>query len=239
VQSSRDHWIRLIKWPYQKQNCVKIAPNSTLIMAGDSITDAGRDVSGNPTPWSPNIGLGLGYVALVDAHFGAFHPEYLIRVINAGVSGNTVLDVAARWRRDVLKRKPDWISLMIGINDVWRQFDQPRVVESHVTPKVYEQTLDLLVVQAKNRVRGVVLMTPFMVESNRHDAMRCRMDEYGTIVKRIARKHRTLYVDTQLLFDSVVKYTHPMSLAWDRIHVNFVGHLLLARAFLDAVEAKH
>jgi lysophospholipase L1-like esterase len=208
-------------------------------MVGDSITEAGRDASGNPTPWSPNVGLGHGYVTLVDACLGAFHPELMIRVINAGVDGNTILDVAARWKRDVLKRKPDWISLMIGINDVWRQFDQPRVVESHVPSGVFEKTLNLLVVQAKDRVRGIVLMTPFMVESNRLDAMRSRMDEYGSIVKRISRRHRTLCVDTQLLMDAVTEHTHPMSLAWDRIHVNYVGHLLLARAFLDAVGARH
>jgi len=208
-------------------------------MVGDSITDAGRDASGNPTPWSPNVGLGQGYVTLVDAHFGALHPECMIRVINAGVGGNTILDVAARWKRDVLNRRPDWISLMIGINDVWRQFDQPRVVESHVPPEVFEKILGQLVVQAKGRVRGMVLMTPFMVEPNRLDAMRSRMDEYGSIVKKISRKHRTLFVDTQSLMDAVTKHTHPMSLAWDRIHVNYVGHLLLAHAFLEAVGAEH
>jgi lysophospholipase L1-like esterase len=218
---------------------VKIAPKSTLVMVGDSITEAGRDPSGNPTPWSPNLGLGQGYVTLVDAYLGALHPESKIRVINAGGDGNTVLDVAARWKRDVLQRKPDWVSLMIGINDVWRQFDQPRVVESHVPPGVFERTLDRLVGQTRGRVRGIVLMTPFIVEANRFDAMRRRMDEYGGIVKRVSRKHRTLCVDTQSLMDGLTKHTHPMSLAWDRIHVNYVGHLLLARAFLEAVGARH
>lgn len=206
-------------------------------MVGDSITEAGRDASGNPTPWSPNTGLGQGYVTLVDAYLSALHPEFMIRVINAGVDGNTILGVASRWGCDVLSRKPDWISLLIGINDVWRQFDQPRVVESHVPPEIFEKTLDRLVVQARGRVRGMVLMTPFMVEPNRQDAMRSRMDEYGSIVKRVSKRRRTLCVDTQPLMDTVTKYTHPMSLAWDRIHVNCVGHLLLARAFLEAVGA--
>jgi len=50
-----------------------------------------------------------------------FYPERAIRVITAGVGGNTCRDVAARWQKDVLDVTPDWVSLMIGINDVWRQ----------------------------------------------------------------------------------------------------------------------
>ncbi|MFN8378973.1 MAG: GDSL-type esterase/lipase family protein [Anaerolineae bacterium] len=44
-------------------------------------------------------------------------------VINMGVGGNTVRDLAARWESDVTALNPDWLSICIGINDVWRQFD--------------------------------------------------------------------------------------------------------------------
>ena len=56
---------------------------------------------------------------------GAVYPERMIRVINMGVSGNTTRDLKARWQRDVLDLKPDWLSIMIGANDVWRQYDSP------------------------------------------------------------------------------------------------------------------
>ena len=62
---------------------------------------------------------------MVDALLGAVYPERMIRVINMGVSGNTTRDLKARWQTDVLDLKPDWLSIMIGANDVWRQYDSP------------------------------------------------------------------------------------------------------------------
>ena len=59
----------------------------------------------------------------MNAALGSGDPPHSIRVLNTGVSGNTVRDLDARWQRDALDLKPDWLSVMIGINDVWRQFD--------------------------------------------------------------------------------------------------------------------
>lgn len=215
---------------------MKLAAASKLLFIGDSITDCGRDLTGNPTPWNLNAGLGRGYVDLVAAHFGVLCPHLNIRVINRGVSGNTALDLANRWDADVLQLQPDWLVVMIGINDVWRQFDQPLVTEAHVLPDVYQRTLDGLL--RRTRVSGrIVLMTPFMVEPNRDEPMRRRMGEYGEIVNRLAAAHGALFVDTQAAFDEVLASTHPMAIAWDRIHPNTTGHLVLARAFLKAIEA--
>jgi len=214
-----------------------IPERSTLLFIGDSITDCGRDPTGNPTPWNLNTGLGRGYVEQVASHFGAVHPASTIRVINRGVSGHTVRDLAARWDNDVLAAKPDWLSVMIGINDVWRQFDQPVVPEAHVPPDLYERTLARLVSQTRPKVRGLILMTPYFIEPNRADPMRRRMDEYGAIVKKIAARHDARCIDTQAAFDAVLVHTHPMTLAWDRIHPNATGHTILARAFLSAIGA--
>jgi lysophospholipase L1-like esterase len=67
--------------------------------------------------------LGTGYVSFVDSMLGAKLPEVPVRVLNTGISGNRVTDLEARWQSDVLDLEPDWLSVMIGINDVWRQFD--------------------------------------------------------------------------------------------------------------------
>ena len=153
-----------------------------------------------------------------------------------GTSGNTVRDLQARWQTDVLDLKPDWLSVMIGINDVWRQFDSPRQPEIHVLPDEYERTLDGLLAQTRPVVKNIVLMTPFYIEPNRADAMRARMDEYGAIVRRSVREARTLFVDTQAAFDEVLTAYYPATLAWDRVHPSQTGHMVLARAFLKAVE---
>src|SRR5215211_5094424 len=101
---------------------LRIQPNSKLVMIGDSITDCER---ARPVGEGLFDALGRGYVSYMDAFLGAVYPERGIRIVNMGISGNTVRDLKGRWETDVLALKPDWVSLMIGINDVWRQFDSP------------------------------------------------------------------------------------------------------------------
>ena len=211
---------------------VKIQKNSKIVMMGDSITDVGR---ARPIGEGNGEALGRGYVALVDAFLQSRYPAERIRVVNMGNSGDTVRHLKARWKPDVLDLNPDWVSIMIGINDVWRQFDRPLLSECHVLPDEYEKTLATLVAQTQPKVRGLVLMTPYYIEMNRLDPMRARMDEYGAIVKKIARKYGTLFADTQAAFEEVLSVCYPATLAWDRVHPNLAGHMVLAGAFMKAI----
>ncbi|MCD9026192.1 SGNH/GDSL hydrolase family protein [Cohnella silvisoli] len=203
-----------------------------VLFIGDSITDCER---AKPAGEGLFGALGKGYVSMVDALLQAVYPELGIRVVNTGISGNTVLELQARWQEDVLDRKPDWLSVMIGTNDVWRQYDTPFIKDWHVYADKYEATLRALVAQTKPHVRNVVLMTPFYLESNEQDAMRRTMDEYGAIVRKIAEETGVLFVDTQAAFNVVLKDLYSATLAWDRVHPSQAGHAVLARAFLNKV----
>src|SRR5688572_27600397 len=97
---------------------LRLAQGSRWVAIGDSITDTGR---ARPVGESPG-GLGTGYVLTLDALLGAWYPARRIRLFNVGTSGHTVRDLAERWQTDVVDLKPDWLSVMIGANDVWRQF---------------------------------------------------------------------------------------------------------------------
>jgi len=155
-----------------------------------------------------------------------------------GPPGNTVLDLKARWQTDVLDLKPDWLAIMIGVNDVWRQFDLPRQTEIHVSPAVYEKTLNELARKTRPKLKGLIMMAPFYIEPNRADAMRARMDEYGALVKKVAARHDALFIDTQAAFEPVLQHLHANAIAWDRVHPNIIGHAVIARAFMQAVGAQ-
>jgi lysophospholipase L1-like esterase len=210
-----------------------IEPNSKLLFMGDSITDCER---GRPIGEAFKDGLGSGYVNLVNALLGATYPAHHIRVMNVGISGNTVLDLQARWEQDVLAMQPDWLSVMIGINDVWRQFDSPTQKEWHVSLEVYSDTLEKLSSRTRANLKGLVMMSPYFLEPNKAEPMRALMDEYGTAMKIIAERHNAIFVDTQAAFDVLMQDIHPMTLAWDRVHPNQTGHMLLTRTFLNAIE---
>ena len=200
---------------------MKIAPHSKLVLIGDSITDCER---ARPVGEGLFGAVGKSYVGLLEGFLGAIHPAYAIRVVNMGTSGHTVLDL-----------KADWVSLMIGVNDVWRQFDLPRQTEIHVSPEVYEKTLNELARKTRPKVKGLIMLAPFYIEPNRADAMRARMDQYGAIVRKIAARHGALFIDTQAAFDEVLQHMHPNAIAWDRVHPNIIGHSIIARAFLKAI----
>jgi lysophospholipase L1-like esterase len=209
-----------------------IAPDSKLVMIGDSITDAGRE---RPIGEGRGAALGTGYVAFVDGLLASTYPGRRIRVVNVGTSGNTVRDLKARWQTDVVDLKPDWLSVMIGINDVWRRFDSPLRTEIHVGIEEYQATLDELVAWTKPMVKGLVVMTPYHIESNRQDAMRAQMDRYGAAATAVAKKHGAICVDMQAAFDRFLAHRHSASIAWDRVHPNHTGHMVMARAFLDGI----
>lgn len=211
---------------------MKIQKGAKLLMIGDSITDVGRN---RPIGEGRGEALGKGYVALVDSLLATGYPQLNIRVVNMGCSGDRVRDLKARWQSDVIDQKPDWLSIMIGINDVWRQFDAPLRPEIHVLPEEYELTLDELVTRAKPGLKGLVLMTPYYIDTNAADPMRARMDQYSAIVKRLAAKHGAIFVDTQAPWDALLQHMHPMNVAWDRVHPSLTGHMLLARAFLNGI----
>jgi len=125
---------------------------------------------------------------------------------------------------------------MIGVNDVWRQFDLPRQKEIHVSPKVYEKTLLELASKTRPKLKGLIIMAPFYLEPNREDPMRKRMDQYGAICKKVARKTDAIFIDTQAVFDDLLTHMHANAIAWDRVHPNTIGHSVIARAFLNAID---
>ena len=201
-----------------------------IVFAGDSVTDMGSF-----SPVGEGNGLGNGYVHLVDSFLGAFYPELHIRVTNSGMDGHNSRMLLERFDRDVTELNPDWVSICIGINDVWRQFDSLAFHEAHTPLETYEQNLEAMVAKIKGKVKGIIMMTPYYIEDNEKDAMRARMDEYGAVMKKVAEKHGAIFVDLQKVFADFCKVRHSTNIAWDRVHPNQRGAMLIAKAFLKAI----
>jgi lysophospholipase L1-like esterase len=209
---------------------MKIEPGSRLLFIGDSVTDCGR-----ARPLGRRGSLGGGYVAEVDKALSSVGFEPQVEVLNTGVGGDTVRNLALRWDGDVNAHIPDWLSVMIGINDVWRQFDGNPA--GAVMPEEYERVYEGLLARRLPRLKGLVLMSPFYVQDRRSDPMRRRMDEYRSIAKGIAARRGALFVDVQAALDAALEKQDYTALAADRVHPTPEGHRILAGAFLEAVGA--
>ncbi len=180
--------------------------------------------------------FGNSYVNLIRGLLAVHYPEYNIRVTNMGVSGNTVRDLKERWQQDVFDLKPDWVSIKIGLNDVWRHFDSPLRPERWVGFEEYCETLDHLVIATKKRGLGIVLMTPFFIEPRKDDPMRKMVDKYSAFVKETALKYDCILVDTQRHIDDLTKYIPAAAISWDRVHPDIKGHMAIALAFMNAIQ---
>jgi len=212
---------------------MKLSPHTHLLLTGDSITDCGR---ARPVGAGEHPALGYGYVAEADALLRVHQPALRIRLTNTGIGGNTIRDLAERWDADVLALAPDWLSVGIGINDVWRQFDpDPAKRAEAVLPDEFVRTYEALLSRTRPQLKGLMLLSPFFIEPQRDVPMRRRMDEYGALVAGLARKHDALFVDTQAVFDRLLEFETPEALAPDKGHPRPVGHLALASALLETL----
>lgn len=200
-----------------------------IVFSGDSVTDMG---SVNPVGEGLFDNVGHSYVRIIENMLAVYYPEIKIRVTNSGISGNTSRDLLARFDRDVVDLNPDWVSICIGINDVWRQFDSPAIPDCHVMPDEYAKNLETMILKVKDKVKGVFILTPYIMEPNSEDMMRSRMNEYVQICSDLAQKYGCIFVDFQKMYEDYCRIRHSSYIAWDRIHPNQIGATLMAREFL-------
>jgi len=197
-----------------------------IVFIGDSITDCGRRDEAAP--------YGNGYVSVVRSLLLARYPERQLRIVNKGIGGNTTRDLAARWKQDVIAERPDWLSVMIGINDVWRTYDSNGV--GAVGLEEYTATLrDLLSQTRVTTSARLILAEPYMIETDQNRPMRQHMDTYGAAVRQVAADYNAILVHTQAAFDAALASTTPKDWAEDHIHPNAPGHAIIGLAFLKAI----
>lgn len=210
-----------------------IKPYSKIVMQGDSVTDAGRVRPVAEGLFNPH---GSGYPNVIQGLLASVYPDYKIRVVNMGVSGNTSSDLKARWQTDTLDLKPDWVTIMIGINDIWRQFDSPQIPEAGVCADQYRQNLLDILRMTFPVTHNIILMPPVFWELNRDDPMARMAREYGTICRRLAKEFGLLYADAQGYADRLLAHSHSSYISWDRVHPNLAGHNAIAHSILDAID---
>lgn len=197
-----------------------------IAFIGDSITDAGRRDDAAP--------YGRGYMALVRAFVTARYPELDLDWDNRGIGGDTVRHLAARWDEDVIALKPDWLSVKIGINDVWRKYGQRP--DEAVPVAEYEETLRGLLRRAVDETGcKLIIAEPYVIEKNPSDPQLVDTLEMAQVARRLANEFGAVNVQTQEAFDAVLRHSEPSAWADDRIHPNLAGHAVIAQAFLRAI----
>jgi lysophospholipase L1-like esterase len=194
-----------------------------VLFIGDSITDAGRN---RDDPGS----LGSGYAAMAAGWFAISNPEHRIRFVNRGIGGNRTVDLRARWDTDCLAVKPDVVSIMVGINDVWRRYDNDDPTPVTLFAEHYRQIVGAAAAQGA----ALILLEPFLVPvRDQLWGWRDDLDPKLGVVRRLAHEYGASLVPTDGLM-AQASVSNPEEWAYDGVHPTPAGHALLAKAWLSA-----
>lgn len=205
-----------------------LKPNQTIVFIGDSITDAGR----LKRAYRP---FGNGYVNFTANYFLAKYPQLNMCVFNTGINGNTVRDLERRWERDCLSHKPDVLSVLIGINDLWRMHTAGRERQG-VGPQEYESTYQRLLAAVKQQGDcQLVLMDPFMFCGDAEDRMFRALPAYINVVHNLAEEFGAILVPLQSAINERIKTIKSDKWSDDMVHPYTWAHCWISQRWIEAV----
>lgn len=215
-----------------KKRSLLFRNGQTVVFIGDSITDCGRRDSAFP--------FGDGYVRMVIDLIAARYPDRRIEYFNHGIGGDTSTGLRNRWGDDVLVHKPDWVSVMIGINDLHQTLLNPNE-SGRVPPDLYARAYeDFLTRTRKDTTAGIVLMDPFYISTESDPAgartkVLALLRRYVAVVRKMARQFDAIHVPLHDIFQRQLRYRAPDAFCPEPVHPNDAGHRVIAEAFLSAV----
>ena len=210
----------------------RLPAGATVLFQGDSITDAGR----NRRVAEPNAGgaLGAGYPLLVASALLAAHPDRALRFFNRGISGNKVPDLQARWQEDAVALRPDVLSILIGVNDIWHKLNGNYAG----TVADYETGYAALLDQTRRALPStrILVLEPFVLRTGAvNERWFPEFDERRAVARRVAERAGVTFVPLQAPLDEAARRTGPAYWAADGVHPTPAGHGLIAERWRAAV----
>jgi lysophospholipase L1-like esterase len=198
----------------------------TVLFVGDSITDEGRD---RADPHS----LGHGWVALTAAALRDRAPDGAPSVLNRGVGGDRVADLAARWQRDCLDLAPDLVSVLIGVNDTWRRYDSGDPVDAAVFGRGLRSLLTRLADTCDARL---VLVEPFLLPMGEvQESWREDLDPKTDQIRALAEEFKAVLVPLDRAMREAAARSGPDAWTSDGVHPTAAGDALISAEWLAAV----
>ena len=205
-----------------------------ILFFGDSITDAGRDRTAD----FEDASYGNGYVKYVVENLLANGYDRK-ELINRGISGNRIVDLYARIKTDCWNLQPDFISILIGVNDVWHEIDGTNGVELDRFEKVYR----MLIEDTRAKLPNVrfMLIEPFVLKggATARDEERWQgflsVYDYAAVVKRLAEEYGLYYLPLQNKL-SAAESANIAAILADGVHPAVNGAKLIAEEWLKKFE---
>ncbi len=193
---------------------IPVKSGEKVAFLGDSITQQGQGSAG-------------GYVQLVGSGFAANGVK--IEIIGAGISGHKSNDMLARLEKDVLSKKPQWMTLSCGVNDVWHG-------AKGVPLEDYKKNITEIVNRVQAAGVKVVILTSTMIKEDAANDENKKLTAYNDFLRTLAVEKKCLFADLNgemqtSIAESVkagLKPTNGNYLTGDGVHMNPAGNQMMA-----------
>lgn len=198
-----------------------------ILFQGDSITDAyraGVDIRN----------MGCGYPTLVSGEIGFDYPGQY-EFYNRGVGGNRIVDIYARIKMDILSLKPDILSILVGVNDVWHEI----MLQNGIDADKYFKIYCMLIEEIKEALPDtkIMILEPFVLRASateeRWDEFWAEMVTIAQKAREVAEKYDLLFIPLQGKFDEAAKLAPNEYWLFDGVHPMAAGYELIKRAWLE------
>lgn len=202
-----------------------------FLFQGDSITDANREDDDRV-----NCGLGNGYALNVAEEF-LKKENCGLSFYNRGKSGDRVTDIYARIKEDIINLKPDYMSILVGVNDVSHEL----TMQCGVDEAKYEKIYSMLIEEVKDALPDIkfIILEPFVLKGTATVEMweqfRYEVKRRADAAKRVAEKFNLCFVPLQNLFDEAVSDGVSENWSVDGIHPTAQGHQIIKEELLRAI----
>ena len=220
-------------WPPQRGSLLR--NGDVILLQGDSITDFGRKRESSAPNDQP--ALGNGYAWLAAAQLLVEHPDAGYKIFNRGVSGNKVYQLAERWQADCLDLKPNVLSILIGVNDIWHTLNG----NYNGTVQKYESDYRALLQRTRQALPHVklIICEPFVLRTGAvTDKWFPEFDSYRAVARQVAKDFRATFIPYQTMFNEALKYAPPNRWLADGVHPTSDGASLMAYQWLRTVAGK-
>ena len=207
-----------------------------ILFQGDSITDCDRRRE-------DDAHVGTGYALLVKSQLGVDNPGKF-EFFTKGISGNRIVDLYARIKSDIINLNPDYISILIGVNDVWHEFGRHNGVDADKFEKIY----CMLIEELREELPDVkiMIMEPFCLkgvgtqnteeEPDKWNVFNTEVRKRAEKAKKVAEKYNLTFVELQNVFDKATEIIDDTYWLVDGVHPTAMGHQLIKREWMKAFE---
>lgn len=202
----------------------------TILFQGDSVTAANRIVNNEDD-------LGNGYAKIIADEINSRKPDEYV-FVNRGINGDTSACVYARMGTDILNIKPDYMTLLIGFNDISHLLTNDDGIESNR----YEQLLCMLIEDVTKKLESVkiIILEPFALEGKSTSAiwkdLEAGVKHNAAIAKAVADKYGLKFVPLQEKLTNLCKTSPSEHWLSDGIHPTAEGHRFLANEIMNALQ---